>query len=75
MDFVSIYQIGNEDSMNDAICEVKLSFEQFWGMKVLALLESFHKIIFSETDLSDEEKTDEDNPKIEDENWVNKQWE
>ena len=75
MDFVSIYQVGNEDAMNDSIYEIKLSFEQFWGMKVLALLQAFHKIIFSGTDLSNEVKNEINNPKIDDENWVNKQWE
>jgi hypothetical protein len=75
MDFVSVYQIGNEDSMNDALYEIKLGFEQFWGMKVIALLQAFHRIIFSDTNLSDEEKKESNNSKVDDENWVNKQWE
>jgi hypothetical protein len=74
-DFVSIYQIGNEDAMNDALYEVKLNFEQFWGIKLLALLKALHKIIYSGDDLADEEIKESENPKIDENNWVNKQWE
>jgi len=74
MDFVTIYQIGHEDSMNDAIFDVKTTFEQFWGIKLLVLTQALHKIIYSKVDLSNEENTDSSEPKIDDENWVNKQW-
>lgn len=74
-DAISIYQIGNEDSMNDAIYEVKLSFEQYLGIKTLVLLQAFHRIIYGNVDLSDEEITETKEPKLGDENWVNKQWE
>ena len=74
MDAISIYQIGNEEAMNDAIYDVKLTFEQFWGIKLLVLMQALHKIIYSKVDLSDEEISDKNEPKIDDENWVNKQW-
>lgn len=74
MDFVTIYQIGNEESMNDAISDIKSTFEQFWGIKLLVLTQSLHKIIYSKVDLADEELTDKSEPKVDDENWVNKQW-
>jgi len=75
MDAISIYQIGNEESMNDAIYDVKLNFEQFYGVKILVLLQAFHKMIYGNVDLSDEELSETKDTKINNDNWVNKQWE
>ncbi len=75
MDAISIYQIGNEEAMNDAIYDVKLSFEQFYGVKILVLLQAFHKMIYGNIDLSDEELSETKDTKINNDNWVNKQWE
>jgi len=75
MDAISIYQIGNEEAMNDAIYDVKLSFEQFYGVKILVLLQAFHKMTYGNIDLSDEELSETKDTKINNDNWVNKQWE
>lgn len=54
MDFLTLYRLGHEESMNDALWECQQSFEQYWGGRLLAALSAVHNIIYSGDDLSDE---------------------
>ena len=54
MDFLTLYRIGHEESMNDALWECQQNFEQYWGSRLLAALSAIHNIIYSGDDLSDE---------------------
>ena len=61
MDFLTLYRIGHEESMNDALWECKENYEQYWGTRLLAALSAVHNIFYSGDDLSDEaniEKTE-----------------
>ncbi|MBN2682696.1 MAG: DUF5063 domain-containing protein [Bacteroidales bacterium] len=49
-DFTHLYRLGNEDIMNDALLECKNSFEQYWGKRLLALLNQLHYIIYESDD-------------------------
>jgi hypothetical protein len=53
-DFISNYQIGNENIMTEAIFECQLNFEIFWGPRILALLNTIHNILYSDNDLEDD---------------------
>ncbi len=55
-DFVTLYQIGNELSVNEALWELKENFEQVWGPRLLALLSELHNIAFSGDTLEDEQE-------------------
>jgi hypothetical protein len=44
-DFLMLYQMGNEDIMNDAVWECRLNFERYWGQKVLNSLRHIHKVL------------------------------
>ena len=52
-DFIVNYRSGNEDVMNDAVWEVLMNFEEFWGKKLLAVLAAIHDVLYSEADEED----------------------
>ena len=52
-DFIVNYRSGNEDVMNDAVWEVLMNFEEFWGKKLLAALAAIHDVLYSEADEDD----------------------
>jgi hypothetical protein len=49
-DFVASYKSGNEKVMNDAVWEVLMNFEEFWGKKLLNALSAIHTVLYSEAD-------------------------
>jgi hypothetical protein len=53
-DFVASYKSGNEDVMNDAVWEVLMNFEEFWGKKLLTVLSAIHTVLYSEAEGKDE---------------------
>jgi len=47
-DFIVSYKSGNEEVMNDAVWEVLMNFEEFWGKKLLNVLTAVHAVLYSE---------------------------
>jgi len=56
-DFLTAYEIGNEEIMLNALWEVTENFGRFWGGRVLALLSVFHSIRFNSKDIDNENFT------------------
>jgi hypothetical protein len=54
--FIVSYKSGNEDVMNDAVWEVLMNFEEFWGKKMINVLGAIHTVLYS---LADDEGNDE----------------
>lgn len=53
--FISVYELGFEDTMNDALLICKENFEGFWGQKAVNVLRALHAIKYSpETEIPDE---------------------
>ncbi len=80
MDFLTLYRIGHEESMNDALWECQQNFEQYWGNRLLAALSAIHNTLYSGEDLSDEEpKEAEENKERDTSDWIftqrQQQWE
>ena len=46
--FISVYEIGFEDTMHDALLICKENFEHFWGQKAVNVLRPLHEIKYSE---------------------------
>lgn len=46
-DFLLLYQTGTQEVMNDAVWECRLSFENYWGQKLVNSLKAIHKFIYS----------------------------
>ncbi len=58
-DFIVNYRTANEEVMNDAVWEVLMNFEEFWGQKLLNSLIAIHRVLYSEGDESDSKETEE----------------
>lgn len=68
-DFITLYNIGTDDMMNDALWACKLNFEEFWGHKLLNALKAVHSVYFSEDSLDDEQVADEYDDQPNTSNW------
>lgn len=69
-DFITLYNIGTDDIMNDALWACKLSFEEFWGHKLLNALKAIHNVFFGEDSLDDEENKDDLSEETDTSNWI-----
>jgi hypothetical protein len=49
-DFTVNYKTGTDEVMNDAVWEVLMNFEEFWGRKLLNALSAIHTVLYSEDD-------------------------
>lgn len=63
-DFVASYRSGNEKVMNDAVWEVLMNFEEFWGKKLLNVLSAIHTVLYSEAEGSVENDHKDDDETI-----------
>lgn len=63
-DFIVSYRSGNEEVMNDAVWEVLMNFEEFWGKKLLNVLSAIHAVLYSEGDVSDDNEQRDDDETI-----------
>ena len=72
--FITLFNIGTEEIMSDAVGECQLSFDEFWGQKVVDSLKAIHSIILK-FEISDNDDSDgDDNPNPSDgpdtSNWI-----
>jgi hypothetical protein len=63
-DFIVSYKSGKEEVMNDAVWEVLMNFEEFWGKKLLNVLSAIHSVLYSEAGDADENEPGEDDETI-----------
>lgn len=56
-DFMTLFNLGNREVMNDALWEVNLNFDRYWGQKLLNVLRLIHRLI-TWGDITDEELED-----------------
>ena len=56
-DFISLYRLGNNEIMNDAIWEIKLNFERYWGQTLVNALRYIHQTLYSEEAIDDNENS------------------
>ncbi len=59
-DFVTLYGVGNEDVMLASLWECKISFEEYWGQKLLNATRVLHRLYFYEENLEEEDENSED---------------
>jgi hypothetical protein len=70
-DFVTLYSMGNDEVMIDALWEIQMNFEEYWGHKVLNALRILHRIYFGEENLEEEDQEqEEDSENKERDNWL-----
>jgi len=71
-DFVTTYEIGNEDGIQAALFDCLINFEKFWGPRLLASLSYLHNLLYS-NELYDEDEFDDENTNrndIDTSNWL-----
>ena len=51
--FVSIYQYGLTDQMNDALYRCTINFRNYWGQKLVNVLRPLHALLYREQDEED----------------------
>jgi hypothetical protein len=57
-DFLLLYQTGTGEVMNDAILECRLSFENFWGQKLVNAMRAIHSFLYSGEEIGSIEEDD-----------------
>lgn len=45
-DFIELYRFGNEESINDALFELKQNFAEYWGFKTVIALKAIHRVVY-----------------------------
>lgn len=53
-DFTMLYQNGQVDEMNDALWECRLSFEEYWGIRLANSIRAVHQLNYGESDLDED---------------------
>ena len=61
---ITLYNIGTEEMMNDALWECQLNFEEFWGQKLLNALKAIHSVFFGESELDKEEENNSEKAEL-----------
>jgi hypothetical protein len=64
-DFVFVFKLGLNETMNDALAKCEENFKTIWGPKLLSTLRALHYIIYSE---DEDDFNDNDSCDCEDEN-------
>ncbi|HUW07761.1 MAG TPA: DUF5063 domain-containing protein [Williamwhitmania sp.] len=67
-DYSSLFQIGAEQIMNDALWEIKYNFQRYWGIKVLSTMSTIHRLLENPESLSSSEEAK--NVEQDTSNWI-----
>ncbi len=54
-DFIGVFQLGMNASMNDALCVCKEHFAEFWGQRLVNTMRALHDVKYDATDEADQE--------------------
>ena len=64
-DFISVFQLGLNETMNDSLVICKEHFEEFWGQRLVNTMRALHDVKYNSTE---EDVMDEGYSEMEDEN-------
>ena len=54
-DFIGVFQLGMNTSMNDALSVCKEHFAEFWGQRLVNTMRALHDVKYNATDEADQE--------------------
>ena len=60
-DFIFIFQLGLNETMNDALFTCQENFKSLWGQKLVNTLRALHEVKYSSPSESDEEFNENEN--------------
>ncbi len=52
-DFIFVFQLGLDETMNDALVRCKQNFESFWGQRLVNTLRALHNVKYDTTNSQD----------------------
>jgi len=52
--FIYLFQFGNEEVMYEALWDLKINFELYWGRRITELMRPLHDLFFSDKELEEE---------------------
>lgn len=67
-DYSSLFQIGAEQIMNDALWEIKYNFQRYWGIKVLSTMSTIHRLLENPESLTSSDEAE--NIEQDTSNWI-----
>ena len=53
-DITTLYQIGNAEATGIGLWECKLNFKQYWGQRILSILQALHSLLYLGNVFNDE---------------------
>lgn len=59
-DFISVYSMGYEATMNDALAQLSENFREYWGQKLVNVMRPLHSVYVGEPAEDDEEDYNEE---------------
>ena len=51
-----LYNLGNEELMNDSICECRQNYEDYWGQILVNALRAVHYVYYGSDDLEEDDE-------------------
>lgn len=60
-DFIGVFQLGLNETMNDSLVICKEHFEEFWGQRLVNTLRALHDVKYGRADDDEEEETEDEN--------------
>ena len=58
-DFIFVFQLGLNETMNDALAICQENFALYWGQKLVNTLRALHDVKYAQADSEDENPSDE----------------
>ncbi|MGE4287069.1 MAG: DUF5063 domain-containing protein [Salinivirgaceae bacterium] len=71
-DYITLYNMGTPEIMNDAIWECKNNFKQFWGQRLMNITRVLHHLLYGGVSLNETDALSEAD--FDPENWGKKDW-
>lgn len=69
-DYVSLYNMGTAEIMNDAVWECKKNFKEYWGQRLVNIARVLHNLLYGGINLSENDALSKED--FDPENWEKK---
>ena len=60
-DFIGVFQLGLNETMNDSLVVCKEHFREFWGQRLVNTMRALHDVKYSAADDDEEEDMEDEN--------------
>ena len=60
-DFIFVFQLGLNETMNDSLVVCKEHFREFWGQRLVNTMRALHDVKYTPADDDEEEEMEDEN--------------